>query len=119
MRLNIISGKTPPGKFETLDWLAEQLAGDSAKYGVATIPLGDCAVMVRYDMPGAERGLSLKIRCSRIVQALPTNNFRHVLFTYTLLADHFDQPEALAEMELLDREITAPVLTCSDRRYIV
>jgi hypothetical protein len=47
------------------------------------------------------------IRCWRIFQALPPNNFRHALFSYTLLAHQFGQPVSVAEMDLLDREITA------------
>jgi len=43
------------------------------------------------------------------------------LFTYTLLADHFERPGAVAEMELLDREIAAlelaPAFLCS--RYFL
>lgn len=43
----------------------------------------------------------------------PSNgkNFRHVLFTYTLLADHFSDPASIAEMDLLDREIEAAQLS--------
>ena len=107
LRLNVLSGTTPPGKLATAAYLAEQLPGDAAKYGVATIPLGESAVMVRYNMPGEERGQPLKIRSWRIFQALPPSNLRHAMFTYTLLADQFDQPGSVAEMELLDREIAA------------
>jgi hypothetical protein len=107
LRLNVLSGTTPPGKLVTPDYLAKQLAGDAVKYGVAVIPLGHSALMLRYDMPGYDRGRSLKIRCWRIFQALPPSNFRHALFTYTLLADQFDQPGNFADMELLDSEIAA------------
>jgi len=47
------------------------------------------------------------IRVWRILQALPPNNFRHALFTYTLLSGRFNQPDSIAEMEFLDREISA------------
>lgn len=107
LQLNVLSGMTPPGKLATPHYLAEQLAGDAAKYGVVAIPLGQSALMLRYDMPGQDRGRSLKIRCWRIFQALPPNNFRHALFTYTLLADQFDELGSVADMELLNREITA------------
>jgi hypothetical protein len=107
LRLNVLSGTTPPGRLATPDYLAEHLPVDAAKYGVATTRLGQSAVLVRYDMSEPDRGRSLKIRCWRILQALPPNNFRHALFTYTLLAEQFDQPESAAELELLDREITA------------
>src|ERR1700730_3295166 len=79
LRLNVLSGTTPRGELATRDYLAEQLAGDAAKYGVARVPLGESVVMVRYDMPGEDRGRSLKIRCWRIFQALPPNNLRHAL----------------------------------------
>jgi hypothetical protein len=103
--LNVLTGTVPAGRLATEGYLAEQLKADSVKYGVAIEPLGESAVMIRYDMPGRERGQSIKIRCWRIFQALPPNNFRHVLFTYTLLAEQFDQQGFVLEMESLDREI--------------
>ena len=107
LRLEVLGGTTPPGKVATAAYLAELLASDAAKYGVATIPVGENAVMVRYNMPAEERGQPLKIRTWRIFQALPPSTLRHALFTYTVLADKFDQPGSVAEMELLDREIAA------------
>ncbi|MGB7848368.1 MAG: hypothetical protein WBL63_22335 [Candidatus Acidiferrum sp.] len=107
LRLNVLAGTAPPGKLAAAAYLAEQFAGVAAKYGVVPEPLGGSAVMVRYTLPAEERGQSLKIRTWRIFQALPPSNFRHALFTYTLLADQFDHPGSVAEMELLDREIAA------------
>jgi hypothetical protein len=52
-----------------------------------------------------EKGQSLITQVWRIFQALPPNNFRHLLFTYTLLADQFQKPSEIEDMKLLGREI--------------
>jgi hypothetical protein len=113
LRVNITTGEGPPGKPVTVDSLAK-VGNDSVKYSVTPMPLGANAVMIRYDMPGEERGHPLMIRCWRIFQALPPKTFRHVLFTYTLLTERFDHPTSTLEMELLDCQIGliefAPVL---------
>jgi hypothetical protein len=107
LRVNVITGEGPPGKVVTVDRLTELLRDDCKKHGVDSIPLGDSAVMIRFDMPGEERGQPLKNRCWRIFQALPPVSFRHVLITYTLLPEQFDRPEFREEMEMLKHEITA------------
>jgi hypothetical protein len=107
LRLEMILAVARPGKPVTAEFIAELFAADSAKYGVAPRPLGESTVMLRYDMPAEDRGRSLMIRVWRILQALPPNNFRHALFSYTLLSERFNQPDSIAEMEFLDREIPA------------
>jgi hypothetical protein len=107
LRLKVMAGTAPQGRLATAAYLAEQLAGIAAKYGVVPVSLGESAVLIRYNMPGEERGQSLKIRTWRIFQALPPSTLRHAMFTYTLLAGQFEQPGSGAEMELLDREIAA------------
>ena len=109
LRVNVITGEGPPEKLLTVDNLAELTA--SVSYGATPVRFGQNAVLFRYDMPGEERGHSLTIRCWGILQVLPPKNFRHVLFTYSLLADHFSDPARIAEMELLDREIEAAQLS--------
>lgn len=107
LRVEITTGEGKDGEPVTIDRLTKLFADDSAKYGVASKLLGDNVAMIRYDMPAVERGQPLMLRCWRIFQALPPKNFRHVLFTYTQLADQFDHPTSRAGMELLDREILA------------
>ena len=107
LRLEIISASAQPDKLVTVESLTDLFASDSAKYGVTPHPLGDSALILRYDMPQEERGRSLMIRVWRIFQALPPNNLRHALFTYTLPSERFNQPDYIAEMEFLDREISA------------
>jgi hypothetical protein len=107
LRLETITGAAPKGKTVSVELMAELFAGDSAKYDVLPRPLGERSAMLRYDMPAEDRGRSLMIRVWRIFQALPPNNFRHALFTYTLPSERFNLPESVAEMEFLDREISA------------
>jgi hypothetical protein len=109
LRVNVTTGEGPPEKLLTVDNLAELTA--SGSYGATPVHFGQNAILLRYDMPGEERGHSLTIRCWGILQVLPPKNFRHVLFTYTLLADHFSNLASIAEMELLDREIEAAQLS--------
>ena len=71
------------------------------------MPLGENAVIIRYDISGEDRGHSLKIRVWRVYQALPSPNIRYLLFTYTLLTEQFDQPRSVEEMDLLDHVIAA------------
>jgi hypothetical protein len=111
LRVNVITGEGPPEKLRTVDDLAGLLTSPSESYGATPIQFGENAVIFRYDMPGEERGQSLTIRCWGILQALPPKNFRHVLFTYTLLTDQFSDPARIAEMDLLDREIEAALLS--------
>jgi hypothetical protein len=105
LRVNVTTGEGPNEKLLTVDDLAELTA--SVSHGAPPVHFGQSAVLLRYDMPEKERGRSLTIRCWGIVQVLPPKSFRHVLFTYTLLADRFSDPDNIAEMELLDREIEA------------
>jgi hypothetical protein len=109
LRVNVTTGEGPPEKLLTVDDVAKLTA--SVSFGATPVHFGENAVLLRYDMPEKERGRSLTIRCWGILQVLPPKNFRHVLFTYTLLADHFSDPANIAEMELLDREIEAAQLS--------
>jgi hypothetical protein len=111
LRVNVITGEAPPGKPVIVDDLAQLLMADLESYGATLVQFGESAVMFRYDMPGLERGQPLTIRCWGVLQALPPKNFRHVLFTYTLLARQFSYPACIEEMELLDREIAVAQLS--------
>jgi hypothetical protein len=111
LRVNVTTGEGTPEKLLTVDNLAELLTSAPENYGATPTRVGENAVIYRYEMPGEERGQSLTIRCWGILQALPPKNFRHVLFTYTLLADQASDPACMAEMDILDREIEAAQLS--------
>jgi hypothetical protein len=118
LRVNVTTGEGPPEKLLTVDNLAELLMSASESHGASPVHFGENAVIFRYDMLGEERGHSPATRCWGILQALPPKNFRHVLFTYTLLADQFSDPLCIAEMDLLDREIAAAQLSPRRGRLI-
>jgi hypothetical protein len=63
------------------------------------------AYWLNFDRRSEERGRALKMRIWRIAQAIPLKYFRHLLFSYTSLAERFDEPQCVADRALRDREI--------------
>jgi hypothetical protein len=66
--------------------------------------------MIFFDAPGTENGYDLRIRFWQVAQAIAPTTVRLVQFSYTVLAEHFDDPEFVATIDLLHREITSAEL---------
>jgi hypothetical protein len=106
LRLNTITMKAPSEKIVDTD-LIRSLLNDlvTKTYGTDVTILRRNVVLARFDLESQERGQPIKIRSWHIMQALPPDHARNLLFTYTVFATRFDEPENQADMELLDREI--------------
>lgn len=114
LRLNVTTFGVPPGKFLTADDAEGFLASFASKYGVSVQTLRPGIAMIRYDLPGKDRGHALTIRYWQVAQVIPPGHVRQSLFSYTVLAKMFDDWLIRHEMDLLEREIAvaefAPVL---------
>jgi hypothetical protein len=107
LRLSIVLYSTPPDDLVAPDAAAKALTPIAAQYGVQPVLREDGVAIARYDLPAKEQGHQLMIRFWTFGQALPPDHFRTASFSYTLLASEFEQPEAVAELALLDRELTS------------
>ena len=107
LRLNILRMSPPAGQIVDSRTASQVLEIESKKYNVPIVVLSEYVAMVRYDLPGRDRGHSLKIRYWRLAQSLPPHHVRLPLFSYTLFAEQFDDAAYASELELLDREIAA------------
>jgi hypothetical protein len=110
LRLNVLTMEGPAGKAVNSETAAEVLEGESQKYGAPIMPLGEGVVMIRYDLPAEERGQPLTMRHWRVAQSLGPNNVRLALFSYTLLAEQWDDASSQEELAMIDREIAAAEL---------
>lgn len=107
LRLNVLTMDAPTNTMVTASTAKEVLEGESRQYEAPVLSLGDGVAMIRYDLPAKEGGQALTIRYWRVAQSLPPTNVRLALFSYTLLADQWDDTSTQGELALLDREITA------------
>ena len=110
LRLNVLTFRAPPDKPVSAQTAAEILVSESRKHRVPVVPLRGGAAMIRLDAPAEENGQQLMIRYWRIAQALPPVDIRLAIFSYTLLAEQFRDPAFAAELDLLDRELSAAEL---------
>ena len=106
-RLYVTTFAAPSGKTLGLNDVQTILAPFADTYRASIQELRPGIAMIRYDLAGADRGTAIKIRYWQVIQLLPPRHGRQALFSYTLLADQFDQPSSIEEMDMLEREVRA------------
>jgi hypothetical protein len=110
LRLNVLTFQAPPDKPVDSSTARQVLALEAEKHGVEVTPLMHGVAMVRFDEPTEENGEALNIRYWQIAQVLPPVDIRLVIFSYTLLVSQLSSATSVAELAMLDREITAAEL---------
>lgn len=110
LRLSVLTMESPRGKAVDPITAAEVLQEGVQKYGASVVPLRAGIALIQYDLPAVERGHSLNIRYWRVAQSLSPRHVRLAIFSYTLLADQFNDPTFQDELDVIDREIRAAEL---------
>ena len=106
-RLKVILAAAPPGRTLGAGDLHEFLTRLAQEHEGPIQPLRPDVAMIRFDVSETDRDTAIKIRYWTVAQVLPPRHIRSAQFSYTLLAQQFDQPCAHQEMDMLEREILA------------
>ena len=67
----------------------------------------DGNALFRYEESASEQGRALTIFCWIIANPLPPHHARVVTFSYTVLAEHRNDPQLQHELAMLEAEIEA------------
>jgi len=116
LRLNVMTAKAPMPI--TLESAPDILAG-LVRSSADPEPLANNCALVRYEQRAEEQGQPLHITHWSVAQPLPPSHARIATFSYTMRAHQRNDPQLMAEVDMLDREIRAvtfyPALTDSSQ----